>query len=118
MALPYVLPLLEYVNNLMKFAQSRDVFISDYVAVVKICQVDLYMMYVDLENSFHKAHFQMFCDVVEDHSYTISHEWITDLNTRVESLAFRIFGHNYLMHTLYLPLAKSSRCLGLTLMEW
>jgi hypothetical protein len=35
LALPCVLPLLECVNDLMKFAQ--DVFISDYVAVVKIC---------------------------------------------------------------------------------
>jgi hypothetical protein len=48
------------------------VFISDYVAAIKICQADLYMMYVDPESSFQKAHFQMFCDVVEDHSYTIS----------------------------------------------
>jgi hypothetical protein len=37
LALPCVLPLLECVNDLMKFAQSRDVFISDYVAAVKIC---------------------------------------------------------------------------------
>jgi hypothetical protein len=52
LALPCVLPLLECVNELMKFAQSRDVFISDYVATVNIYQVDLYMMYMDLETSF------------------------------------------------------------------
>jgi hypothetical protein len=40
LALPCVLPLLECVNDLMKFAQSRDVF------------ADLYMMYVDPESSF------------------------------------------------------------------
>jgi hypothetical protein len=39
--------MLECVNDLMKFAQSRDVFISDYVAAVKICQADLCMMYMD-----------------------------------------------------------------------
>ena len=37
--LPCLLPLLESVNSLMKFTQARDVFICDYVAVVKICQV-------------------------------------------------------------------------------
>jgi hypothetical protein len=100
LALPCVLPLLECVNDLMKFAQSRDVFISDYVAAVKICQADLYMMYVDSETSFQKAHFHMFCDVVEDHSYTISQEWVTDLNTGAESLAFRISGHTYPAHIL------------------
>jgi hypothetical protein len=84
----------------MKFAQSRDVFISDYVAAVKICQADLYMMYVDPESSFCKEHFQMFYDVVEDHSYTISQEWVTDLNTGCESLAFRICGHTYPAHSL------------------
>jgi hypothetical protein len=40
-ALPCILSLLECVNELMKFAQFRYVFISDYVAVIKICQVNL-----------------------------------------------------------------------------
>jgi hypothetical protein len=42
----------------------------------------------------------MFCDVVEDHSYTISQEWVIDLNTGCESLAFRICGHTYPAHSL------------------
>ena len=52
LALPCVLPLLECMNELMKFAKSRDVFISDYITLVKISQADLYMMYVDPEMSF------------------------------------------------------------------
>ena len=52
LALLCVLPLLECVNDLMKFAQSRNVFISNYVAAFKICQIDLYMMYMDPKNSF------------------------------------------------------------------
>jgi hypothetical protein len=51
LALPCVLPLLECVNELMKFAQSRDVFFSDYVVAVKICQANLNM---DPETSFQK----------------------------------------------------------------
>ncbi len=37
LGLPCVLPMLEYVNALMKFAQARNVFIFDYIVVVKIC---------------------------------------------------------------------------------
>jgi hypothetical protein len=77
-----VLPLLECVNELMKFAQSKDVFISDYFAVVKICQATLYMTYMDPETSFQKQHFHMFCDMVEDHSFTISQEWVTNLTPK------------------------------------
>jgi hypothetical protein len=36
LALPCMMPLLDSVNSLMKFAQSADVFISDYVVAVKI----------------------------------------------------------------------------------
>jgi hypothetical protein len=88
------------VNDLKKLTQSHDVFILDYVVVVKICQVDLYMMYVDPETSLQKQHFQKFCDVVEDCSYTITQEWVIDLNTGSESLAFRICGHTYSAHSL------------------
>jgi hypothetical protein len=44
------------------------------------------MMYVDQETSFQKQHFQMFCNVVEEHSYTITQECVTDLNTGSKSL--------------------------------
>jgi hypothetical protein len=37
LALPCILPLLESVDSLMRFAQSKDVFVSNYIAAVKIC---------------------------------------------------------------------------------
>jgi hypothetical protein len=100
LALPCLMPLLDCVNSLMKFAQSSDLFISDFVATVKICQADLFMMYVDPTTSFQKLHFQQFCDIVEDYSYTITQEWVTDLNDGCESLAFRIGEHKYSAHSL------------------
>jgi len=42
-----------------------------------------------------KQHFEMFYDIVHDHSYCISQEWVADLNSGGESLAFRIRGHTY-----------------------
>jgi hypothetical protein len=58
------------------------------------------MMYVDPETNFKKQHFQMFFDMVEDHSYTISQEWVTGLHIGSESLAFQICGHTYPTHSL------------------
>lgn len=35
--LNFLLPLLEYVNSLMKLAQAWDVFVVDYVVAIKTC---------------------------------------------------------------------------------
>jgi hypothetical protein len=42
LAFAYVIPLLESVNSLIKFAQSPNAFVNDYIAVVKIYQVEIY----------------------------------------------------------------------------
>ena len=100
LALPYLTPLLELVELLIKFAQSLDVFVSDYMAIVKICQAEIYMMYIDPDTSFMASHFQMFCDIIEDCSYAIWLEWMVDLNNGSESLAYRILRHTYAVHSL------------------
>jgi hypothetical protein len=48
----------------------------------------------------------MFCDILDDHSYSISEEWVTDLNTGNETLSFRVGGHTYPAHSLYLLIGK------------
>jgi hypothetical protein len=100
LALPYILPLLESINSLIKFAQVGNIFVSDMIAAVKICQAEIYMMYCDSGTSFQPIHFQLFSDVVADHSHTISQEWVTDLNNGAESLGFRIHGHTYPAHMI------------------
>jgi hypothetical protein len=52
LALPCILPLLEAVKSLIKFIQAVNVFVSDFIAAVKICQAELYMMYCDTSSSF------------------------------------------------------------------
>jgi hypothetical protein len=59
------------------------------------------MMYDETDTTFQRQQFQMFSDVVDDHSYAICQEWVTDLNTGSESLAFRINGHTYAAHSLF-----------------
>jgi hypothetical protein len=71
--LPCVLPMLESINALMKFAQARDIFIcdyNDYIVAVKICQVDLYKMHSDPTTSFQHENFLEFTHVVANTSYT------------------------------------------------
>ncbi len=52
LGLSCLLPLLEIVHALIKFAQGRDIFICDFVAIVKICQIDLCMMYSDPSSNY------------------------------------------------------------------
>jgi len=106
LGLPCIMPLLESVNNLMKFAQSDDTFVSDSVAAVKICQGELFMMYSDPDSAWQQQHFEMFHDILHDQSYSISQEWMTDLNTGVETLSFRISGHTYAAHSICLVSGK------------
>jgi hypothetical protein len=95
LAFPCVIPLLESVDSLIKFAQSPNTFVSDYIAAVKICQAE---MYIDTSTSFQPTHFQQFHDIVIDFSHCIIQEWMTDLNTRAEILTFHISNHAYPVH--------------------
>lgn len=58
-----ILPLLKSVHNLIKVAQSKDVFLCDFVTSVKICESELYWMYVDCEWYFQDESFTYFNDV-------------------------------------------------------
>ncbi len=51
LGLPCVLPMLESINALMKFVQVNDVFVCDYIAIIKICQTNMYKMYNDSTTS-------------------------------------------------------------------
>ena len=51
------------------------------------------MMYYNPDASFSFVHFSLFNDIMTHHSYTISQEWITDLNNGSKTLAFWIANH-------------------------
>jgi hypothetical protein len=44
--------MLEIVNSLVKFAQLHNVFVCDFVVVMKICQDDFHKLHVDLVVAF------------------------------------------------------------------
>jgi hypothetical protein len=55
-----ILPLLEFVHAFIKFAQMKDVYVCDLVAIIKICQGDIYMMYCDQISKISIANFWAF----------------------------------------------------------
>jgi hypothetical protein len=42
LGLPYILLTLESINILMKFPHDKDVFVCDYIVIIKFYQVDIY----------------------------------------------------------------------------
>ncbi len=52
LGLPCVLLMLESVDALMKFVQTRDVFVCDYIVTIKIYQANFYKMYNEPTTSF------------------------------------------------------------------
>jgi hypothetical protein len=65
LGLSCLLPLLEAMNALIKFAQKKDVLIYNFVGAVKIYQIDFYFMYSYPSNNYQHEHFQVFLDVVK-----------------------------------------------------
>jgi hypothetical protein len=50
--LAIVLPLMEAFGSLLKFAQRWDVFIYDFIVVVKVCQGQFYRLYFNNNTAF------------------------------------------------------------------
>ncbi len=52
MGLMGIMPMLEAIDALTKFTLVCDTSMFDYVSVVKLCCVELYNMYLDLETKY------------------------------------------------------------------
>jgi hypothetical protein len=50
--LSFLLPMLETIHVLIKFAQKKDVFVCDFITAIKICQKQLYFHYFHLETKY------------------------------------------------------------------
>jgi hypothetical protein len=59
-----VMPLLEVVHFLIKFAQLRNMFVCDFITMVKTCEGDVYRMYYDIHSSFQGDVFMNFQAVI------------------------------------------------------
>jgi hypothetical protein len=71
LGLPCILPMLEFVNGLMKFAQSRNVFVWLHCNYQNFPR-KFVQMYNDFNTSFQLENFPKFIDVVTNTSCTIT----------------------------------------------
>jgi carbonic anhydrase/acetyltransferase-like protein (isoleucine patch superfamily) len=57
------------------------------------------MIYFDPMIGYQCEHFEVFCDVVDDNSTTITENWVISLNNiNAETFAFCMVGHSYQIH--------------------
>jgi hypothetical protein len=81
-------PLLEVVDILCIFIQQRDIFVSDFIAALKICEDQFYTMYFDKGTCYGRDKFWAFTALLSCSS--CSHEsihvkWDADLNSEDEA---------------------------------
>lgn len=57
------MPILNFVNSLIKFALNPACYIIDFISTVKMCQVDLYRMYIGPTFVFHGEEFNTFWQI-------------------------------------------------------
>jgi hypothetical protein len=98
-----LLPLIESLDSLITFSHKCDVFICDFIGVVKVCEGQLYSMYNCHSQTFTTDEFFVFKSITEgthDHIHTC---WVQndpenpsmfDLNCDAEHLAFVVNGSN------------------------
>jgi len=92
-----LLLLLEAIDMMVVFAQKRDVYIGDFVAVVKVCQASMYLMYEDRGTSFSSDKFWSFNNLLDCSHKQIHIKWMTDLNDNFAVLTFICHGEQ--IHT-------------------
>jgi hypothetical protein len=76
-----------------------DVFVCNLVVAIKVCQGDLYNMYLEHSLNFIVDTFWAFKSLFECKHENIYMKWILDLNSRLHHLAFEVNGqHIWAMH--------------------
>jgi hypothetical protein len=102
--LPCILPMLEMVHTLIKYAQKQEVFICEFIDDAKSTEAKLHQLYVDPFCKYDDYVFNEFTVVCEHRSELlpltwVSHEFDVDLYL-LPYLEFNIIGHNYGLHHL------------------
>ncbi len=92
LGLAYILPLLESMHALIKFAHMWDVFVCNLVVAIKVYQNDLYNMYLEQSSNFFANPYWAFKSLLECRHEDIHMKWILDLNFGLQHLAFDING--------------------------
>jgi hypothetical protein len=92
----WVCHVLEVVHNLIKYNQLHDVFMCDFIALMKIYLVDVYNLYSN-PSTFFKCHvFHNFTSLVNQKHESIVMKWIINLATMIDHMVFECFKQHIL----------------------
>ncbi len=89
-----LLPMLKVVHNIMKFFETHDVFIVNYMIAIKIYQENLYSHYVDLNTTFKFDVFFSFKSLVWCNHDNLFMCLLTNPNMGLDHLAFEANGQH------------------------
>jgi hypothetical protein len=94
-----ILPLMNNMWSLFKFAQQGDIFISNFIVIIKVCQGQLYNLYYDATLSFQGNEFWSFHKLLQGDHEQIHTKWATIYNIKcIKDLGFVINGENIWVH--------------------
>ncbi len=98
--LVFMLPLMEAMQFVMKFAQRRYSFIYDFIDVVKVCQGQMYTLYCDNNSSFQGDKFQSFHGLIQFDHQQIHMKWVTNYDLDfIQHLTFVLNGERIWAHS-------------------
>jgi len=86
------IPMSETVNSLWSLPSFVMSFVFDFVATIKICEVDIHTLYVDLVFAFNDDIFRGFHGLVETNHDNLCMKWIIDLHIEIDHLGFEFNG--------------------------
>jgi len=81
-------PLLEVVAPLMEYAQSREVFVCDFIVGVAVLEGQLYTIFEDPKTMFFRHEFWTFKNLVDYSHNQIHWNWVSNLNNVSAQLVF------------------------------
>ena len=67
LSLACFIPLLDVVYHLMKLSQEKDIFICDFMQVVKVCQGELARRFIDAPSTYSTNDFLQYHDILSMH---------------------------------------------------
>jgi len=98
LSLTYIIPSLEFVQSLSKFGQTHDVFICDFVRIMKVCEDDIYEMYCDLVIKYSSKDFNTFLSIVDHCNEALNMTLVTSPNFVSKYVAFRFSRCTIMIH--------------------
>ena len=116
--LPCLMPMLHHVKSLIKFEENPTCCIVDFIYVAKICQGDLYCLYIDPTFAFHRVEFNTFRSLANDTSMVIEQEWMFCYNREEDHLVFKNAGVSHMDAMRLVALKGNGRRCTRLIMRW